>query len=231
MPWLLRDAKRERRIIEKIDQGDDRSAGILAASFLQDRLVKAIKVRMVPDQKIISLTFKGYGPLADFRSQIDIAYLLGIIEIQRHGILHVIREIRNRFAHRLDADDFNTNIIKDLCDKLFSADTLRATKAAMLIEQPHMADLYNVLLSPLIEKPETPRSKYINTVELCVFFLEMQTAFYIEQRFKIEHPAFELAGVVPDASPRTLVVPRPRDPQTEDRSRPKRVRQPRSSRP
>ena len=70
MTWTLRDAKRERAITDRIDQGDDRSTGILAGALIQDRLIKAVKARFIEDVKVHNLSFKGYGPMSDFRSQI-----------------------------------------------------------------------------------------------------------------------------------------------------------------
>jgi hypothetical protein len=118
MAWTIRDAKREKAIIDRIDQGDDRSAAILAASFLEDRLQKAILARLVHDKVVIGEMFKGYGPLATFRAKIDLAFLMSIIGAPMRQHLHRIREIRNRFAHRLDVHHFEAIEIKDLSRKL-----------------------------------------------------------------------------------------------------------------
>ena len=58
------------------------------------------------------------------------AYLMGIIDKTARGGFHTIREIRNRFAHRLDLDDFNSPIVHKLCNKLFRPDP-----AKRLLEQ------------------------------------------------------------------------------------------------
>src|ERR1041384_4735990 len=100
MPWTLRDAKREQAIMENIEAGQDRSGAILAGSYLEDRLTSAIKARLVRDAEVHGKMFKGYGPLATFSAKIDIAYLMNIIPRDWRDILHVVREIRNRFAHR-----------------------------------------------------------------------------------------------------------------------------------
>ena len=71
MSWTLRDAERERAITDRIDQGDDRSAGILAGALIQDRLIKAIKARFIVDTKVQNSVFKGYGPLSNFKCQIS----------------------------------------------------------------------------------------------------------------------------------------------------------------
>src|SRR3954451_5341598 len=131
MTWTLRDAKKERAITDRIEQGDDRSAGILAGAFIQDRLVMAIKARMINDKTVYGLVFKGNGPLANFSSQIDIAYLLGILNEYIREHMHRIREIRNRFAHRLEAHSFDTQIISDLCVTLFRIPSIKILKEGL----------------------------------------------------------------------------------------------------
>ncbi len=101
MSWTLRDAKREGRIINNIEKGEDRTAAILGASYLEDRLTDAIKARLVTDNKVHGQFFKGYGPLSSFRAKIDLAYLMKIIPKEMRDTLHIIRDVRNRFAHRV----------------------------------------------------------------------------------------------------------------------------------
>jgi hypothetical protein len=119
MPWTVRDAKRERATIENIEKGDDRSAAILAGAYLEDRLTSAIKVRLISDAEVHGKIFKGYGPLATFSAKIDLAYLMRILDRNTRDGFHTIREIRNRFAHRLDLDNFESSMVRDLCKKLF----------------------------------------------------------------------------------------------------------------
>jgi len=125
MPWTLRDAKRESAIVDNIDKGDDRSAAILAGAFLEDRLTLAIKTRLIPDLQVQGKLFKCYGPLATFAAKIDLAHLMGILNKNSRNVFHTIREIRNRFAHRLDLNDFNSPMVSDLCKKLFTLEIVK----------------------------------------------------------------------------------------------------------
>jgi hypothetical protein len=94
MTWTLRDARRERAITDKIDAADDRSAAILAGAFIQDRLIKALTAQFRNDSRTLKKVLKGYGPLSTFQGQIDIAFLLRIIEEETKDKLHKIRDVR-----------------------------------------------------------------------------------------------------------------------------------------
>jgi hypothetical protein len=180
MAWTIRDAKREKAMIDRIDQGEDRSAAILAASFLEDRLQKAILARLVHDKVVIGEMFKGYGPLATFRAKIDLAFLMSIIAAPMRRHLHRIREIRNRFAHRLDVHDFEAIEIKDITRKLprlKDVATLHADVKALANkdEGSKPLEIIAVWLTPLLSLPDTERNAYMNTLKIFLFMLEIAT--------------------------------------------------------
>lgn len=52
------------------------------------------------------------GPLGTFSAKIDIAYAIGAISPEAHRTLHIMRDIRNDFAHAEDEMDFD-NITMD----------------------------------------------------------------------------------------------------------------------
>jgi hypothetical protein len=182
MAWTIRDAKREKAIIDRIDQGDDRSAAILAASFLEDRLQKAILARLVHDKVVIGEMFKGYGPLATFRAKIDLAFLMSIIGAPMRQHLHRIREIRNRFAHRLDVHHFEAIEIKDLSRKLPRIKDIAILHASVQAlankdEGSKPLGFIAIWLTPLLSMPDTERNAYMNTLKIFLFMLELITHF------------------------------------------------------
>jgi hypothetical protein len=182
MAWTIRDAKREKAIIDRIDQGDDRSAAILAASFLEDRLQKAILARLVHDKVVIGEMFKGYGPLATFRAKIDLAFLMSIIGAPMRQHLHRIREIRNRFAHRLDVHHFEAIEIKDLSRKLPRIKDIAILHASVQAlankdEGSKPLGFIAIWLTPLLSMPDTERNAYMNTLKIFLFMLELTTHF------------------------------------------------------
>lgn len=200
MAWTIRDAKREKAIIDRIDQGDARSAAILAASFLEDRLQKAILARLVHDKVVIGEMFKGYGPLATFRAKIDLAFLMSIIAAPMRQHLHRIREIRNRFAHRLDVHDFEAIEIKDVSRKLpriKDVAILHANVQALANkdESRKPLEFIAIWLTPLLSMPDTERNAYMNTLKIFLFMLELATHFALldhgREGFSLEMVASE----------------------------------------
>jgi hypothetical protein len=233
MPWTLRDAKRESAIVDNIDKGDDRSAAILAGAFLEDRLTLAIKTRLIPDLQVQGKLFKGYGPLATFAAKIDLAYLMGILNKNSRNVFHTIREIRNRFAHRLDLNDFNSPMVSDLCKKLFTLEIVKLmfeqTKKdfAASGELTQDKEFLLFVVGSLVQLPDTPRNSYMSTIKLNILILELGTAFaQIDRGDSIE--SFVLS--LPSASLERSAQPPPRPPQSEGRAPRRRVRPPRSSR-
>jgi hypothetical protein len=129
MTWTLRDLERDRETTDAIDRHDDRSAAILAASFLEDRLTRGIKARLIPDAKAQKKFLEYPGPISTFAAKIDLAYLMGILDPGTTQRLHVIREVRNIFAHELGEITFNGSQIEKLCKKLYRIEALKWLKA------------------------------------------------------------------------------------------------------
>jgi hypothetical protein len=125
--------------------------------------------------------------MSDFRSQIDIAYLLGVIEHITREHLHTIREIRNRFAHRLETHDFTTQLIKDLCNKLWNTPRIQNLKS--FLEQRVNDNVLNIMeafLGPIVTLPDTPRNSYMGTIKVHLFWMEMSTVFAEQDKVPME---------------------------------------------
>lgn len=105
----------------KYGDESDRAAALLAASFLEEQTKEALLSILVEDERVISSLFSGYGPLSTFSAYIDVMYALGHIPRELCTELHLIRKIRNHFAHYPDITDFNTQKVKDWCRELSTA--------------------------------------------------------------------------------------------------------------
>ena len=76
--------------------------------------------------------FDGTGALATFSAKIDIAYAFGLIGTQERADLHIIRKIRNDFAHAVQYElSFLTEAIANrvrslIIPKLFEGDAILA---------------------------------------------------------------------------------------------------------
>lgn len=112
------------QIVEVIDfrlslhQETDRGSALMAAAFLDDRLRGLLAKRLVNDKKIADRSFDFNGPLGSFSSRIDFSYLLGLIPNNARRDLHLIRAIRNKFAHTAAIINFDHPLIKPSCDSL-----------------------------------------------------------------------------------------------------------------
>ena len=82
-----------------ITSESDRGAVLMSAAYLDDQLKELLEERLVEDKKISRRAFDFNGPLGTFSSRIDFAYLLGVIPKNARNDLHIIRAIRNQFAH------------------------------------------------------------------------------------------------------------------------------------
>jgi hypothetical protein len=178
MTWTVRDAERDRNTINAIEAHDDRSAAILAAAYLEDRLMSTIEARLVPDAKIRKKFFTGMGPLASFSAKIDLAYLMGTFDQKIAGMLHVIRQIRNEFAHNLEALSFNTPQIIEFCKRLFDVEFFQgfiACNATAFKDEPDLLELLSVF-DPMVNVPNTPRNAYMNTIKTLLLIMELSKA-------------------------------------------------------
>jgi hypothetical protein len=74
----------------------------------------------------------GYGPPAGFSARVDVAFAMGHLPKRIHRELHLIREIRNHFAHHPDLADVSTQKVKDKCAALATPHRLSTDKTAEL---------------------------------------------------------------------------------------------------
>ena len=179
MTWTLRDIENDREIVRAIDGHDDRAAAILAGAYLEDRLLATIKTRLVSDGKALKRFFTGIGPLVTFSAKIDLSYLLGIFDPKTTEILHIVRSIRNEFAHNLSPISFSTPVIAKLCNRLFYSEKikdLKSTNEVAFQNCPALLEMNTVLLSPLVELSNTPRNAYMNTIKVLLFMMELSKA-------------------------------------------------------
>lgn len=78
----------------------DRAAGILGAALLDQFLEHLFRARLAVETPESVFAFR--GPLGDFAARIDLAFALGWFDADTQSDLHVIRGIRNSFAHSSD---------------------------------------------------------------------------------------------------------------------------------
>ena len=101
----------------------ERSAVILAAANFEDWLRETIMMKFVTLSKgLRKRIFENYGPLSTFTAKIDIAFALEIYDERTRKSLHIIRKIRNEFAHSPKAIKFDNAKLSRMCRRLDMGD-------------------------------------------------------------------------------------------------------------
>jgi len=83
-------------------------------------LAAAIEAFFVVGKTSKELLYGSRAPIGTFASRIDLAFALGLINEHEHAECHLIRKIRNEFAHRGVGLSFGDQKISALCDRLKS---------------------------------------------------------------------------------------------------------------
>jgi DNA-binding MltR family transcriptional regulator len=150
----------------------DRAAAIVGGAFLDVLLTELLQANFVPDPKNDDKIFQGNGCLATFSSRIDLSYRLGLIAKQEHRALHTIREIRNKFAHQLDAVAFARQDLRSLCANIEVPHVMVAPRSIPLSEKGEVPPV------PSIDKADSnnPRAVFEESVETYMSILAARMA-------------------------------------------------------
>ncbi len=113
----INDKEWQESVFEAFSKETDRAVGIIAVCYLDNVLQKLIKAAFIKDAKINNL-FKDDRLLQSFYSKINIAYFSGLIPKVIYTDLKLINEIRNRFAHGIEADiTFSDKVVSGKIDQ------------------------------------------------------------------------------------------------------------------
>ncbi|WP_234573424.1 hypothetical protein [Rhodohalobacter sp. 614A] len=99
---------------------NDRGSVIITSVILEETLQKMLKKNLIPSPGKSDELFKSpYAPLNNFSAKIDMAYRVGLIRHHIRSTLHLIRKIRNDFAHSKLVDGFESNEVKSRINEIF----------------------------------------------------------------------------------------------------------------
>jgi hypothetical protein len=116
-------AEEIKAVLEELNGQTDRGAAIIAASVIEELLAVIIQKRLLPLTSDLrrSLFERTNAPLSSFSAKIDLGLLLGLYSASAAKHLHILRECRNKFAHRIEALTFDhpeiTKIMAPLLDE------------------------------------------------------------------------------------------------------------------
>jgi hypothetical protein len=98
----------------------DRGCALMAAAYLDVELEKLLAKFFVDDSSVVGELLGQSGPLGTFSSRINICYAVGLIGKKVHRDLHLIRKIRNDFAHKTGPLGFADQAIASRCSEFYS---------------------------------------------------------------------------------------------------------------
>lgn len=103
-------------VVQELSQESDRGCVVLAFAWLDEQLTKNLQKYLLPTERasLKSDELLGAGrPLGDASTKIDLSLRLGILQPNTHESLHLIRRLRNDFAHLSQRITFDTPNIRD----------------------------------------------------------------------------------------------------------------------
>lgn len=104
----------------------DRTVAVLVSAHLDYIIASLLEVSMAVEASEVRnylLHKPGNAPLGTFSARIDAAYCMGRINAKQRSDLHIIRNIRNDFAHKLVGISLNDQSLADRCRNLQEAHT------------------------------------------------------------------------------------------------------------
>ena len=135
-----------RRFMDMFAQESDRACVILSVSFLDELLTLSLKTKLVATHTSSDSLFDGANaPFASFSSKIDLAYRLGLLSNRLSKDLHLVRKIRNDFAHNIDGCHFSDqkvhNRVRELTNSFHDLiDVYKTEEAAKMYQQGDRGD-------------------------------------------------------------------------------------------
>jgi DNA-binding MltR family transcriptional regulator len=154
------------KIAQRLQNENDRSVAIIAASVLELQLEELLSKAMIEHQSVAEF-FKGYGPLSSLSAKASLALFLGLIPSDVFNDLTYVRKIRNEFAHKHEDIDFSQPPVSDFVSHLVSEKWLL-----------HCMPLADKPIKP--EEADEIRTKPRRAFEIAASIVSWQLDIYIE---------------------------------------------------
>lgn len=99
-------------IKEFFDESPDRGIAISLPAIIDNRLTSILRAIMLPEKKLLDEMFQPSGALGNFKTKINLVYVLGLINKEFYDDLSAVNKIRNYFAHRLEIKELEQKPIE-----------------------------------------------------------------------------------------------------------------------
>lgn len=100
--WAFLDNSQRDAVTEMLSSNSDRIIAVLGGAILDNTLRRTLEERL-RDSGVNEVLFRAGGPLGNTVPKIDLGYLLYAFEKAERNVMYGIAEIRNHFAHHLNA--------------------------------------------------------------------------------------------------------------------------------
>jgi DNA-binding MltR family transcriptional regulator len=191
MTWIPGDLDDD-EFIKELTTYPDRIVGLLTPAIVDKCLDRAIKSRWTDtaDGDLFRDLFRDGGPLGSFATRIHIGFAIRIYGKEAYDDLRSLNKIRNAFAHKVAAKDFNDDSIRNYANKLSlpakypasSNDALISKLSPMLSSLDEAGrNIFNFVEvmahHATVADPIDARSKFIRTCEILCWFLRIEGVF------------------------------------------------------
>ena len=140
--------------LTEFQEESDRAAAVLGPAMLDELLKELLDATFVSREVGTKLTGK-MGPISTFSARIALAHAIGLISEPEAKDLHRMRDIRNKFAHRLHGLSFNTQTIRDSCENFALIEDSRqvASNQGFFEDYPrHARATFNLEVTLMVSK-------------------------------------------------------------------------------
>jgi hypothetical protein len=156
----------QQRFFSEFEKETDRASVILAAIMLEEALTGLLKTRLAPTGSSNDSLFDGAtAPIGSFSAKIDLAYRIGLIPASFARELHLVRRVRNDFAHNISNATFDDPSEMQRIDELLASQGFNVAKMPKKVKK---------------QFPEGPRGDFQMVVSWMLMCLTSETVTPIE---------------------------------------------------
>lgn len=142
------------RWLEEFRDEHDRAAVILGAARLDLALRHLLSALLLPASSGTDELLDTERPLSSFSSRINAAYRLGLIDRQFARALHLVRKIRNDFAHEAVGASLDSGAhrdrVRELAAPFLSAQGFSEYRERAFPKATHSSQVFRAALSILV---------------------------------------------------------------------------------
>ena len=108
------------KLTDDLKNESDRAVVIIISAHLDTQLEEILRLALVPSSTSSDNIFDGANaPLHNFSNKIDFCYRLGLISEFLAKSLHLMRKIRNEFAHNISGCSFTESSVQSRVQELY----------------------------------------------------------------------------------------------------------------